>query len=40
MGEAMVCWVVADELLRKFGGDRLDETRSNLEAYRDDLRRF
>ena len=30
--------VIADELLIKFGGDRLDETLRNLEAYRQALR--
>jgi chorismate synthase len=40
VGEAMVCWVLADEMLRKFGGDSLDETRRNLAAYRESLREF
>ena len=40
VGEAMACWVIADELLRKFGGDRLDETLRNIEAYRQALRSF
>jgi chorismate synthase len=40
VGEAMVCLVLADELLRKFGGDRLDETRRNLDAYLASLKDF
>jgi len=34
VGEAMVCLVLADEMLRKFGGDRLDEMLRNLAGYR------
>jgi len=34
VGEAMVAWVLARELLIKFGGDRLGETLGNLESYR------
>lgn len=40
VGEAMACLVVADELLVKFGGDRLTETLGNLASYRDGLRRY
>ena len=40
VGEAMVRLVLADELMRKFGGDRIDETRRNLEGYRASLRDF
>lgn len=40
VGEAMVALVLADELLLKFGGDRLDETLRNLAAYREGLSRF
>ena len=40
VGEAMVCLVLADELLIKFGGDRLDETLRNLEGYRKALRKY
>jgi chorismate synthase len=40
VGEAMVCLMLADELLRKFGGDSLEETLRNLEAYRAALRTF
>ena len=40
VGEAMICLVLADELLIKFGGDRLDETLRNLEAFRAALREF
>ena len=38
--EAMAALVLADELLVKFGGDRLDEVLKNLEAYRAALRDF
>ncbi len=40
VGEAMICLVLADELLRKFGGDHIRETLGNLGAYRDALRAF
>jgi len=40
IGEAMTCLVLANELLLKFGGDRLDECLRNLQAYRDALREF
>jgi chorismate synthase len=40
VAEAMVCLILADELLVKFGGDSLDETSRNLEAYRHALREF
>jgi chorismate synthase len=40
VGEAMVAWILAEELLLKFGGDRLDETRRNLRAYREALSAF
>jgi len=40
VGEAVVRLVLADELIRKFGGDRIDETRRNLEGYRASLRAF
>ena len=33
VAEAMVALVIADALLEKFGGDSVDETRRNLEAY-------
>ena len=33
VGEAMVALVLADAFLEKFGGDSLEETRRNLEAY-------
>ncbi|MGD8399347.1 MAG: chorismate synthase [Bacillota bacterium] len=39
VAEAMVCWVLAEAFLEKFGGDHLQETRSNYEAYRRHLRR-
>ena len=34
VAEAMVCLTIADFLLDKFGGDSLDETRANVDAYR------
>jgi chorismate synthase len=40
VGEAMVCLVLAEEVLRKFGGDDLAETKRNLEAYRRALEEF
>jgi chorismate synthase len=40
VAEAVTCLVLADELLAKFGGDRLEETLRNLEAYRAELARF
>jgi len=40
VGEAMACLVLADELLRKFGGDHIRETLANLTSYRAGLRRF
>jgi len=33
VGEAMVAIVLAQALLEKFGGDRLEETRRNFDAY-------
>jgi chorismate synthase len=33
VAEAMTCWVLADALLEKFGGDHLRETRSNYQNY-------
>lgn len=33
VGEAMVALVVADALLEKFGGDSMEETRRNFDAY-------
>lgn len=38
VAEAMVCLVLADAYLEKFGGDSLDETARNLAAYRETLR--
>ena len=40
VGEAMTAFVLADEMLRKFGGDSLGEIRRNLESYRAQLERF
>ncbi len=38
VAEAMVALVVADAILEKFGGDSVDETRRNVEAYLSNLR--
>ena len=40
VGEAMVAWVLADELMVKFGGDSLGEVLRNIAGYREQLRRF
>lgn len=40
VGEAMMCLVLADEALAKFGGDTVDETRCAAEAYRRTLESF
>lgn len=40
IGEAVVAWVLADELLVKFGGDNIEESLRNLAAYRESLRSF
>jgi len=40
VGEAMACLVVADEMLRKFGGDSVTEMLRNLESYRAALRDY
>jgi chorismate synthase len=40
VAEAMVCFILADECLRKLGGDSLAEMIRNLESYRAALRGF
>jgi chorismate synthase len=35
VAEAMVAFVLADALLEKFGGDSIDELRTNWQAFRD-----
>jgi chorismate synthase len=40
VGEGMVALVLADETLRKFGGDTLDDARAALAAYRARLRTY
>jgi chorismate synthase len=40
VGEAMVCLVLADALLEKFGGDSIDELRAHLGATQALLREF
>ncbi|MBN1296102.1 chorismate synthase [bacterium] len=37
VAEAMSALVIADNLLRKFGGDSMDEVKENVEAYRERL---
>jgi chorismate synthase len=40
VGEAMMCLILADELLLKFGGDSLEELLRNLRAFREALRAY
>ena len=40
VGEAMTALVLADEMLRKFGGDSLGELRRNLATYGEQLDRY
>jgi len=40
VGEAMVALVLARSFLEKFGGDSLEETRHNFDAYLDQVRRY
>ena len=40
VGEAMVCIVLADALLEKFGGDSLRELARNVEGYRPQLAEY
>jgi chorismate synthase len=40
IGEAMAALVLADTLLEKFGGDCMDETKRNYDAYIDCLKKF
>jgi chorismate synthase len=40
VGEAMVCLVLADALLEKFGGDSVEELRGHLDASNRSLRQF
>jgi chorismate synthase len=40
VGEAMVALVLASAFLQKFGGDSIEETRRNFEAYMEQVRRF
>ena len=37
VGEAMVCWVLAEALLEKFGGDTVAALDAALARYRDSL---
>jgi chorismate synthase len=37
VGEAMVCWVLAEALLEKFGGDTVAALDAALSRYRDSL---
>jgi chorismate synthase len=38
VAEAMVCWVLAEAFLEKFGGDYLGETRANYQNYLQQIR--
>jgi chorismate synthase len=40
IGEAMTAIVVADAFLEKFGGDSMEETKRNFEAYMEYLKKF
>jgi chorismate synthase len=40
VGEAMVAWILAEELTLKFGGDSIDELKRNFDAYRRQLADF
>ncbi len=40
VAEHMVCWVLADEVLRKFGGDTVGDLSAAVEHYRRRLERF
>ena len=40
VGEAMLALVLADAFLDKFGGDTLDQTRSNFDRYRNSLKDY
>jgi chorismate synthase len=39
VGEAMVCFVLADAYRRKFGGDHIDDVRAAVDAYRERIGR-
>lgn len=38
VAEAMTCWVLAEAFMEKFGGDSLDETQRNFQAYLEALK--
>jgi chorismate synthase len=40
VAEAMVALVLADALLEKFGGDHMDELKTRLAHYREQIRRW
>jgi chorismate synthase len=40
VGEAIVCYILADAFLAKFGGDSMAETRRNYEGYIQQMREF
>ena len=40
IGEAMVALVLAEAALEKFGGDSIEETRRNYQAYLEQVKRF
>jgi chorismate synthase len=38
--EAVCAWAIADECLKKFGGDSIEETKKNCESYKEYVREF
>jgi chorismate synthase len=38
VAEAMVCWVLAEAFVEKFGGDHLGETLANYQNYAQQIR--
>jgi chorismate synthase len=40
VGEAIVCYILADAMLAKFGGDSLGETRRNFQGYVQQMQEF
>jgi chorismate synthase len=40
IGEAVAALVIADAFLEKFGGDNIEETKKNFDAYREYLKQF
>jgi chorismate synthase len=40
VGEAIACYVIADAMLAKFGGDSMQETLRNYQGYIQQMREF